>query len=165
MTTVRQYTEGNTSPTMKISWLTSSTRRAGRTQGRSRRDRSIDASFGVNMLALSSLSRGKNFEIGPGCERVLHIKPVFPPVDTSSTTINSFRADSSTLERCELCGHKTTPQRYFVATYQVCSKHISSGRCNDISSRWIRQARRTHYMKDRKGKKIIYKYKKDTWYY
>ena len=59
---------------------------------------------------------------------------------TFSTT--SARADSSILERYKLCGHKTTPQRYYVATYAV-----GSGQCDDMSSYWIRQARHTHSMK------------------
>ena len=43
----------------------------------------------------------------------------------------------------QLCGHKSTPQRYYVATYQVCSKH-SSGQCNVIPS-YILDTRCTAY--------------------
>ena len=66
---------------------------------------------------------------------------------TSSTT--SVRTDSSILEEIQvMCSHKGTPQRYFVATYLVCSEH-SSGQCNAMSSYWKRQARHGHPMKYR----------------
>ena len=49
--------------------------------------------------------------IGRGCVCVLHIKPFFLPVDIQHTQCS---CRFFLLERCKLCGHKPTTQRYYI---------------------------------------------------
>ena len=72
----------------------------------------------------------------------------------STTSTTSVRADSSILEEIQVLWSQSYATE--ILRCHVCTTIVStavSGECNAMSSHWIRQARRTHSMKQRNERK------------